>query len=161
MAEVKDVNEDGYETDGDNEEPILETTQNLKRETSTPSKDVESSMAENVVKVELVKVNATPPQGKCGIGDVDKDKGALSVTLRNSVVHFVVGACENMISGTRMRPGDIVPEFNELLKIAVRCLKERPLMFKYCAEEVTRQMIAEAKASPDNQQKMQKLKDMI
>ncbi|GKF73896.1 hypothetical protein Tco_0220228, partial [Tanacetum coccineum] len=82
MVRLKDVNEDG-----DNEEPILETTQNLKPETSTPSKhDVESSMAENVVKVEPVKVNATPPQGKRGIGDVDKDKGAPSVTLRNSVV---------------------------------------------------------------------------
>ncbi|GKC53172.1 hypothetical protein Tco_1075917 [Tanacetum coccineum] len=65
--EVKDVNEDGYETYGDNEEPILETTQNPKPKTSTPSKDVESSMAENVVKVEPVEFNATPPQGKCGI----------------------------------------------------------------------------------------------
>ncbi|KAE8702821.1 Detected protein of confused Function [Hibiscus syriacus] len=28
------------------------------------------------------------------------------------------------------------PEVNELLKTAVRCLKERPVLFKYCAEEV-------------------------
>lgn len=28
------------------------------------------------------------------------------------------------------------PEVNELLKMAVRCLKERPVLFKYCAEEV-------------------------
>lgn len=28
------------------------------------------------------------------------------------------------------------PEVNELLKAAVRCLKERPVLFKYCAEEV-------------------------
>nr|GEU61471.1 replication protein A 70 kDa DNA-binding subunit B [Tanacetum cinerariifolium] len=39
MAEVKYVNEDGYETDGDNKEPLLETTQNPKLETNTPSKD--------------------------------------------------------------------------------------------------------------------------
>nr|GEV53667.1 hypothetical protein [Tanacetum cinerariifolium] len=81
--EVKDVNEYGSETDGDNEEPKLETTQNLKLETSSSSKDVESSMAKNVVKVEPVEVNATPPQGKCRIADVDKDKGAPSVTSRN------------------------------------------------------------------------------
>lgn len=29
------------------------------------------------------------------------------------------------------------PEVGELLKTAVRCLKERPVLFKYCAEEVT------------------------
>lgn len=29
------------------------------------------------------------------------------------------------------------PEVSELLKTAVRCLKERPVLFKYCAEEVT------------------------
>ncbi|KAJ0970970.1 hypothetical protein J5N97_018929 [Dioscorea zingiberensis] len=28
------------------------------------------------------------------------------------------------------------PEVNDLLKTAVRCLKERPVLFKYCAEEV-------------------------
>lgn len=28
------------------------------------------------------------------------------------------------------------PEVGELLKKAVRCLKERPVLFKYCAEEV-------------------------
>ncbi len=28
------------------------------------------------------------------------------------------------------------PEVSELLKKAVRCLKERPVLFKYCAEEV-------------------------
>ncbi|KAK8496862.1 hypothetical protein V6N13_122671 [Hibiscus sabdariffa] len=28
------------------------------------------------------------------------------------------------------------PEVNELMKTAVRCLKERPVLFKYCAEEV-------------------------
>ncbi|KAL9241180.1 hypothetical protein vseg_015321 [Gypsophila vaccaria] len=28
------------------------------------------------------------------------------------------------------------PEVNELLRTAVRCLKERPVLFKYCAEEV-------------------------
>lgn len=28
------------------------------------------------------------------------------------------------------------PEVSELLKTAVRCLKERPILFKYCAEEV-------------------------
>ncbi|PON37243.1 Conserved oligomeric Golgi complex subunit [Parasponia andersonii] len=28
------------------------------------------------------------------------------------------------------------PEVNELLKTAVRCLRERPVLFKYCAEEV-------------------------
>ncbi|CAN8313866.1 unnamed protein product [Cochlearia groenlandica] len=28
------------------------------------------------------------------------------------------------------------PEVSELLRIAVRCLKERPVLFKYCAEEV-------------------------
>lgn len=28
------------------------------------------------------------------------------------------------------------PEVSELLKNAVRCLKERPVLFKYCAEEV-------------------------
>nr|GEX25771.1 replication protein A 70 kDa DNA-binding subunit B-like [Tanacetum cinerariifolium] len=83
MDEVKDVNEDGSETDGDNEEPKLETTQNPKLETSSSSKDVESSMAENVVKVEPVEVNATPPQGKYRIADVDKYKGAPSVTSRN------------------------------------------------------------------------------
>nr|GFB31942.1 hypothetical protein [Tanacetum cinerariifolium] len=80
-------------SDGDNEEPKLETTQKPKLETSSSSKicyyyilivnDVESSMAENVVKVELVEVNATPSQGKYRIADVDKDKGAPSVTSRN------------------------------------------------------------------------------
>ncbi|GJR01029.1 replication protein A 70 kDa DNA-binding subunit B [Tanacetum coccineum] len=83
MDEVKDVNEDGYETYGDNEEPIIETTQNPKPDTSTSSKDVESSIAENVVKVEPVEFNATPPQGKRVIAEVDKDKGAPSVTSRN------------------------------------------------------------------------------
>ncbi|KAL3498023.1 hypothetical protein ACH5RR_040755, partial [Cinchona calisaya] len=35
------------------------------------------------------------------------------------------------------RLGDIDnPEVSELLKTAVRCLKERPVLFKYCAEEV-------------------------
>lgn len=29
------------------------------------------------------------------------------------------------------------PEVSELLKTAVRCLRERPVLFKYCAEEVT------------------------
>ena len=28
------------------------------------------------------------------------------------------------------------PEVGELLKTAVRCLKERPVLFNYCAEEV-------------------------
>jgi conserved oligomeric Golgi complex subunit 6 len=28
------------------------------------------------------------------------------------------------------------PEVSDLLKKAVRCLKERPVLFKYCAEEV-------------------------
>ena len=28
------------------------------------------------------------------------------------------------------------PEVSELLKTAVRCLRERPVLFKYCAEEV-------------------------
>lgn len=28
------------------------------------------------------------------------------------------------------------PEVSELLKTAVRCLKERPMLFKYCGEEV-------------------------
>jgi Conserved oligomeric complex COG6 len=28
------------------------------------------------------------------------------------------------------------PEVGELLKMAIRCLKERPVLFKYCAEEV-------------------------
>ena len=28
------------------------------------------------------------------------------------------------------------PEVSELLKTAVCCLKERPVLFKYCAEEV-------------------------
>lgn len=28
------------------------------------------------------------------------------------------------------------PEVGELLKKAIRCLKERPVLFKYCAEEV-------------------------
>lgn len=28
------------------------------------------------------------------------------------------------------------PEVDDLLKTAVRCLKERPVLFKYCAEEV-------------------------
>jgi hypothetical protein len=28
------------------------------------------------------------------------------------------------------------PEVSELLRKAVRCLKERPVLFKYCAEEV-------------------------
>ncbi|GKD76386.1 replication protein A 70 kDa DNA-binding subunit B [Tanacetum coccineum] len=80
MDEVKDVNEDGYETDGDNEEPIIETTQNPKPDTSTSSKhDVESSTAKNVVKVEPVEFNATPPQGKRVIADVDKDKEGCSV----------------------------------------------------------------------------------
>ncbi|GJZ80996.1 replication protein A 70 kDa DNA-binding subunit B-like protein [Tanacetum coccineum] len=45
--------------------------------------DVESSIAENVVKFEPIKVNAMPSQGKHGIADVDKYKGALSVTSRN------------------------------------------------------------------------------
>lgn len=36
------------------------------------------------------------------------------------------------------RLGDIDnPEVSELLKTAVRCLKERPILFKYCAEEVS------------------------
>lgn len=35
------------------------------------------------------------------------------------------------------RLGDIDnPEISELLRTAVRCLKERPVLFKYCAEEV-------------------------
>ncbi|XP_009592302.1 conserved oligomeric Golgi complex subunit 6 [Nicotiana tabacum] len=35
------------------------------------------------------------------------------------------------------RLGDVDnPEVGELLKTAVRCLKERPVLFKYCAEEV-------------------------
>lgn len=28
------------------------------------------------------------------------------------------------------------PEVSELLRTAVRCLNERPVLFKYCAEEV-------------------------
>lgn len=36
------------------------------------------------------------------------------------------------------RLGDVDnPEVGELLRTAVRCLKERPVLFKYCAEEVT------------------------
>lgn len=36
------------------------------------------------------------------------------------------------------RLGDVDnPEVGELLKTAVRCLKARPVLFKYCAEEVT------------------------
>lgn len=34
------------------------------------------------------------------------------------------------------------PEVSELLKTAVRCLRERPVLFKYCAEEVTQLFIA-------------------
>lgn len=35
------------------------------------------------------------------------------------------------------RLGDIDnPEVAELLRTAVRCLKDRPVLFKYCAEEV-------------------------
>ncbi|GJW74354.1 uridine kinase-like protein 5 [Tanacetum coccineum] len=46
------------------------------------------------------------------------------------------------------RLGDVDnPEFNELLKIAVRCLKERPVMFKYCAEESPRRLV-KSKVSP-------------
>lgn len=30
------------------------------------------------------------------------------------------------------------PEVSPLLKTAARCLKERPVLFKYCAEEVGR-----------------------
>ncbi|GJU16987.1 replication protein A 70 kDa DNA-binding subunit B [Tanacetum coccineum] len=82
-TEVKDVNKDGYDTDVDNEEPILETTQTPILQTSTPSKDVKSSMSENVVKVEPVEVTATPLQGKHGIVDVDKDNFDPFVTLRN------------------------------------------------------------------------------
>lgn len=36
------------------------------------------------------------------------------------------------------RLGDVDnPEVGDLLRTAVRCLKERPVLFKYCAEEVT------------------------
>ncbi|PWA95521.1 replication protein A 70 kDa DNA-binding subunit B [Artemisia annua] len=79
MTELKDVNE----ADGDNEEPIVEATQESKLETPNSSKNVESSMAENVVTVEPNDVNATPPPGKKGIVEVDKDKGAPSVNSRN------------------------------------------------------------------------------
>lgn len=35
------------------------------------------------------------------------------------------------------RLGDVDnPEVSELLRTAVRCLKARPVLFKYCAEEV-------------------------
>jgi leucyl aminopeptidase len=34
------------------------------------------------------------------------------LTISRSQVHFIVAACENMISGTGMRPGDIVTASN-------------------------------------------------
>nr|GEX26248.1 replication factor A carboxy-terminal domain protein [Tanacetum cinerariifolium] len=59
--EMVNVNKDAYNTDVNNEETISEITQTPILETSTPSKlDVESSMAENVVKVEPDEGTATP-----------------------------------------------------------------------------------------------------
>lgn len=45
------------------------------------------------------------------------------------VFRWVQAECRNL--------GDTdTPEVGDLLRTAVRCLKERPVLFKYCAEEV-------------------------
>ncbi|GKA84315.1 replication protein A 70 kDa DNA-binding subunit B [Tanacetum coccineum] len=59
-------------------------------------RDVESSIAENMVKVEPVEFNATPPQGKRVIADVDKDKGAPSVTSRRRRPFFHAETSEQL-----------------------------------------------------------------
>ena len=41
-------------------------------------------------------------------------------------VHFIVAACENMISGTGMRPGDIVTASNgKTIEVWILCLVKR------------------------------------
>nr|GEU85955.1 replication protein A 70 kDa DNA-binding subunit C-like [Tanacetum cinerariifolium] len=102
--EVKDVNEDGYETDGDNEEPILETTQNPKPKTSTPSK------------VEPVEFNATPLQGKRGIANVDKDKGAQSVTSINKRRYCESEKLKGLKAATRLFLNEDVSENHAYIK---------------------------------------------
>lgn len=50
-----------------------------------------------------------------------------SLTFLHFQVHFIVAACENMISGTGIRPGDIVTASNgktiEVILIAICCRK--------------------------------------
>lgn len=46
-------------------------------------------------------------------------------------------SCSRWVQAECRRLGDSDnPEVSELLKTAVRCLKERPVLFKYSAEEV-------------------------
>ncbi|RZC82274.1 hypothetical protein C5167_045060 [Papaver somniferum] len=48
-----------------------------------------------------------------------------------------VSSCCRWVQAEYKRLGDSDnPDVSELLKTAVRCLKERPVLFKYCAEEV-------------------------
>lgn len=52
-------------------------------------------------------------------------------------VFLCLGSCFRWVQAECRRLGDTDnPEVGELLKTAVRCLKERPVLFKYCAEEV-------------------------
>lgn len=54
-------------------------------------------------------------------------KYSLHATLR--FCRWVQAECRRLGDGDN-------PDINDLLKTAVRCLKERPVLFKYCAEEV-------------------------
>lgn len=60
--------------------------------------------------------------------------------LMDMMAVYQEGAYERLCRWVQIesrRLGDVDnPEVGELLKTAVRCLKERPVLFKYCAEEV-------------------------
>ncbi|KAK4490856.1 hypothetical protein RD792_001571 [Penstemon davidsonii] len=60
--------------------------------------------------------------------------------LMDMMAVYQEGAYERLcrwVQAECRRLGDVDnPEVSELLKTAVRCLKERPVLFKYCAEEV-------------------------
>lgn len=53
-------------------------------------------------------------------------------------LYMVSISCFRWVQAECRRLGDSDnPEVSELLKTAVRCLKERPVLFNYCAEEVS------------------------
>ncbi|XVF13762.1 hypothetical protein REPUB_Repub08aG0235500 [Reevesia pubescens] len=60
--------------------------------------------------------------------------------LMDMMAMYQEGAYERLcrwVQAECRKLGDVDnPEVSELLKTAVRCLKERPVLFKYCAEEV-------------------------
>lgn len=56
----------------------------------------------------------------------------------SAMFDIMLGFLSRWVQTECRRLGDVDnPEVGELLRTAVRCLKERPVLFKYCAEEVT------------------------